>query len=276
MAYKKQTWVDGVTPLDAEHLNHMEQGISQLSEEIANLQTSGLTTAQVKALDGMFKVTAYIKADVSAEYSAFKTAFGIEDSGDTEPEKTLTSISATYTGGDVAVGTAVADLTGIVVTAHYSDGSTETVTGYTLSGTIAEGSNTITVSYGGMTTTFAVTGVAESSGNPFAGTWTEGLRLQPNGTEYATGHPNFDTTDYVDCTNFNTVTISAIVAGPQMINAVVWYDDSKTRISGEGGLYINMSDNTQYPSSRSFTKPDGAAYCRICLSGYENFNTSVE
>ncbi len=33
MAYKKQTWVDGVTPLDAEHLNHMEQGISQLSEE---------------------------------------------------------------------------------------------------------------------------------------------------------------------------------------------------------------------------------------------------
>ena len=31
MAYEKQTWVDGVTPLDAAHLNHMEQGISQLS-----------------------------------------------------------------------------------------------------------------------------------------------------------------------------------------------------------------------------------------------------
>ena len=27
MAYEKQTWVDGVTPLNAEHLNHMEQGI---------------------------------------------------------------------------------------------------------------------------------------------------------------------------------------------------------------------------------------------------------
>lgn len=37
MAYEKQTWVDGVTPLDAEHLNHMEQGISQLSEEKVNL-----------------------------------------------------------------------------------------------------------------------------------------------------------------------------------------------------------------------------------------------
>ena len=139
--------------------------LSALSEEIANLQTSGLTTAQVKALDGMFKVAAYIKADVSAEYSAFKTAFGIEDSGGTEPEKTLTSISATYSGGDVAVGTAVTDLSGIVVTAHYSDGTSGAVTGYTLSGTIAEGSNTITVAYGGMTTTFTVTGVAESGGD---------------------------------------------------------------------------------------------------------------
>lgn len=76
------------------------------------------------------------------------------------PDVTLTGISATYSGGEVYEGTDVSDLTGIVVTAHYSDGSTETVSGYTLSGTIAEGSNTITVSYGGMTSTFIVTGIA--------------------------------------------------------------------------------------------------------------------
>ena len=87
-----------------------------------------------------------------------------ESSGEPEPEVTLSSISATYSGGDVAVGTAVTDLTSIVVTAHYSDGSTATVTDYTLSGTIAAGSNTITVSYGGKTTTFTVTGVDESGG----------------------------------------------------------------------------------------------------------------
>ena len=40
MAYEKQTWVDGVTPLDAAHLNHMEQGISQLSEEIVTTSES--------------------------------------------------------------------------------------------------------------------------------------------------------------------------------------------------------------------------------------------
>ena len=83
-----------------------------------------------------------------------------------EPEVTLSSISATYSGGDVAVGTAVTDLTGIVVTATYSDGSTASVTDYTLSGEIVEGSNTIAVSYGGKTTTFTVTGVAESGGEP--------------------------------------------------------------------------------------------------------------
>ena len=160
MAYENQTWVDGVTPLDAAHLNHMEQGISQLSEEIGNLGggtgtggSSGLTTAQVNALDGMFKVCAFIKADISAEYNAFRTAFGIEAA-------TITGISATYSGGSVPAGTALDDLTGIVVTAQYSDGSTATVTGYTLSGEIAEGSNTITVTYQGKTATFTVTGTA--------------------------------------------------------------------------------------------------------------------
>lgn len=76
-----------------------------------------------------------------------------------ETEVTLTSISAAYSGGSVAVGTSISALNGIVVTAHYSNGTTETVTGYTLSGEIAVGENTITVSYGGFTTTFVVIGV---------------------------------------------------------------------------------------------------------------------
>lgn len=135
--------------------------IGKMDELIAAVKSGGgLTTAQVNALDGMFKVCAFIKADISAEYTAFKTAFGIADEP-VNPEVTLTSISATYSGGDVAVGTAVTDLTGIVVTAHYSDGSTAEVTGYTLSGEIAEGSNTITVSYDGKMTSFDVTGVAQ-------------------------------------------------------------------------------------------------------------------
>lgn len=79
------------------------------------------------------------------------------------PGKTLTGISAVYNGGAVTAGTAVSALVGITVTAHYADGTSETVTGYTLSGSIAEGENTITVSYGGKSATFSVSGIAQSA-----------------------------------------------------------------------------------------------------------------
>jgi len=130
-----------------------------VGDALNKLNAKGLTAAQIEALDGMFQVCAFAKADVSEEYSAFQTAFGITAA-------TLTGISAVYSGGNVAAGTSVTALTGIVVTASYSDGSKREVTDYTLSGTIKEGSNTITVTYSGMTTTFTVTGVPKESTKP--------------------------------------------------------------------------------------------------------------
>ena len=71
---------------------------------------------------------------------------------------TLSSISATYSGGTVPPGTTLEQLTGLTVTATYSDGTTETVTDYMLSGTLTAGQdNTITVTYQGKTATFTVT-----------------------------------------------------------------------------------------------------------------------
>ena len=78
---------------------------------------------------------------------------------------TLTGLSATYTGGTVAAGTTLSQLTE-VVKATYSDGTTSAAltkgTDYTLSGTLTAGqANTITVTgkgaYTGHTTTFSVT-----------------------------------------------------------------------------------------------------------------------
>jgi hypothetical protein len=91
-----------------------------------------------------------------------ETLWSSDNGGDSpgpEVPVTLTSISATYSGGDVAVGTDVTALSGVTVTAYYDDGTSETVTGYTLSGTIGEGENTITVTYEGVATTISVTGV---------------------------------------------------------------------------------------------------------------------
>jgi hypothetical protein len=44
-----------------------------------------------------------------------------------------------------------------VVTASYDDSTTAVITDYVLNGTVAEGTSTITVSYGGFTDTFSVT-----------------------------------------------------------------------------------------------------------------------
>ena len=84
-----------------------------------------------------------------------------------ETEKTLTGITAHYTGGSVHIGTALTDLSSnLTVTAQYSDGTTETAIGYSLSGAISNvGGNVITVMFGGFSTTFTVTGEALSSGD---------------------------------------------------------------------------------------------------------------
>lgn len=73
----------------------------------------------------------------------------------------LSSISAVYTQSGTVYDTDTLDSlkADLVVTANYSDSSTQTVPAddYTLSGTLTAGTSTITVSYGGKTTTFSVT-----------------------------------------------------------------------------------------------------------------------
>lgn len=211
----------------------------------------GLTTAQVKALDGMFKVCAFIKADVSEEYNAFRTAFNIEAA-------TITGISATYSGGNVTAGTSVNELTGIVVTAIYSDGSKQTVTGYTLSGTIAEGSNTITVTYEGMTTTFTVTGVAEEvtltsisvtySGGPVpAGTALDDLtgivvtaQYSDGSTETVTGYTLSGTL----AEGTSTITVSYGGKTDTFDVVVTHQNDTTAEIATEGYVFTSLGNHT--------------------------------
>lgn len=72
----------------------------------------------------------------------------------------LTSVTAVFTQGSATIyDTDSLDTLKqyLVVTATYSDSTTATVTDYTLSGTLTEGTSTITVSYGGKTDTFNVT-----------------------------------------------------------------------------------------------------------------------
>lgn len=118
---------------------------------------------------------------ITVTYGGKTTSFNV-----TVTER-LTSISAVYTqSGAVYDDATLNDLkTDLVVTAHYADSTTETVTDYTLSGTLTVGTSTITVSYGGKTTTFTVTvskGI-DYTDNPLADvTWYDGYTYNSSGT----------------------------------------------------------------------------------------------
>ena len=130
----------------------------------AKLAGNGLTAAQIDLLEDAFEHIQWAD-DAGPQYAAqlIISLRGGEQPEQPDTPKTLTGISAEYSGGNVAVGTELSSLSGITVTAHYSDGTTATVTSYTLSGTIAEGDNTITVTYMGKTATIIVTGEAQSA-----------------------------------------------------------------------------------------------------------------
>lgn len=245
--------------------------LSLLSEEIANIAGgNGLTTAQINALDGMFKVCAFIKADVSEEYNAFRTAFDIEAA-------TITGISATYTGGNVTAGTSVDALTGIVVTANYSDGSKRTVTGYTLSGTIAEGSNTITVTYEGMTTSFTVIGVAEA-------VILSSISVTYSGGSVPAGTALDDLTGIVVTAQYSdgsTATVTGYTMSGEITEGsntiTVTYQDKTTTFSVTGTavsqVYTVTNNLTNVTNSNSATTASG--YYSATLSAAEGYNINV-
>lgn len=346
--YIRKVHVNGEI-ISAELFNKWETALDTNTKNIAQVSSQykdiakqkGLTTEQIKSLNNMFKVCAYISDDVTTQYNAFKTAFGItttnytitntltnctNNNSNTSIEdgsnykatliattgyvldtvtvtmggtditsatysngiitingvtgniiitanaiaKTLTSISATYTGGNVNVGTELTSLTGITVTATYSDNTTSIVNGYTLSGTIAEGSNTITVTYQGKTTTFTVTGVAINTDVSNETKWTNEVaytyspitgKYVDNKTGVLIDYASYSATPYLYCKGASKIKIEVVyettalaTSNNHVYNA--FYDENKTFISSfrildsdySVGTYkeINIPSNATY------------------------------
>lgn len=134
--------------------------ISDTNERLDQIGGGGLTADVKAALLACFNHVAWDSADPTGQsyISALQAAL--------YPPANLSSISAVYTqSGAVLEGASLDTLkSDLVVTAHYSDSTTETITAYTLSGTLSEGTSTITVTYGGKTTTFNVTVTGVVSG----------------------------------------------------------------------------------------------------------------
>jgi uncharacterized protein YjdB len=108
--------------------------------------------------DGLVKPISAGIAIIKATAGSVSAICHVDVVMEEEQEVVLTGITAEYTGGYMPVGSLVNDITGLTVTAVYSDGSTARVNDYTLEGKIQKGSNTITVTYHGFTATFTVLG----------------------------------------------------------------------------------------------------------------------
>lgn len=119
--------------------------------EVKASGNGGLTNDIKEALLDCFEHVAWIDEDGQDYYDALHDAL--------YPPANLSSITCVYTQSGTVYTTDSLDSlkSDLVVTAHYDDNSTQTITTYTLSGTLTEGTSTITVSYGGKTTTFTVT-----------------------------------------------------------------------------------------------------------------------
>jgi len=136
-------------------LSTVKDGLTDMDDRVTALEQggsgSGLTDDIKQALLQIAEKIAYIDEDGQDYYDALENAL--------YPPVELASISATYTQSGTVYNTDTLDSlkSDLVVTANYSDQTAETVTAYTLSGTLTEGTSVITVSYGGKTTTFNVT-----------------------------------------------------------------------------------------------------------------------
>lgn len=153
----------------------MPADAKKTGDEITDLKSAitqniGVPTTVKHALDTLFQNVAFknnsIYTDEITVVHNWATAVN------------LISISAVYTQSGTVYDTDSLDSlkADLVVTAHYTDGTSENVLLYALTGILSVGVSTITVTYGGKTTTFNVTVTSET---PTEYTWlyeyTDGL-----------------------------------------------------------------------------------------------------
>jgi hypothetical protein len=174
--------------------------------------------------------------------------------GASQSTTTLNSITATFNQGDAVIyDTDTLDSLKqyLTVTAHYSNGTTATVTGYTLVGRLSEGTSTIAVSYGGKSATFTVEVTHNSeSGGESGGSGTEddttgfvGKTFRTKG--YSSGKYNFTVLVGVDSDFVKDNTVEVNLSGSNAVNIVsgsgysaMWGDET--------GVCSNGAYNGQY------------------------------
>lgn len=155
LAVEKTPHAEGTTDGTTETMADLQSQLDALDERVETLEGGGggLTEAVKSAMLQIAQKVAYIDEHGQTYYNALYNAL--------YPPAELVSITAVYTQSGTVYDTDSLDSlkNDLVVTATFTDSTTGVINAedYTLSGTLTEGTSTITVSYGGKTASFNVT-----------------------------------------------------------------------------------------------------------------------
>lgn len=198
----------------------------------------GITADLKAALDQLAQKMAYIDDDGQDYYNALHSAL--------YPPVNLSYISAVYTQSGTVYDTATLDSlkSDLVVTAHYTDSTTGIITSYTLTGALVAGTSTITVSYGGKTTTFNVT-VTHDAEATVTLTWTGSGNDKKTNLIDATRRSAYFTLPFVaNSPNLSSGATSSSLGCKEYVEI---YDDS----AGTNMIGYYYTDTQQIESGRS-------------------------
>lgn len=185
--------------------------------------TSELSTEVKNAILDCFENVAWVNDQGQTYYNALSDLLF--------PPKELVSISAVFNQGSATIySTDTLDSLKqyLTVTATYDDSTTETITNYTLSGTLTVGTSTITVSYGGKTDTFNVVVSQPVELSSITATYTQ------SGTVY--------TTDTLDSLKNDLVVIANYT--DSSTRAVTDYTLSGSLTAGTSTITVSYSGKT--------------------------------
>lgn len=194
----------------------------------------GLTDDIKMALLNCFEKVAWIDQDGQDYYDALEEAL--------YPPANLTSISCVYTQSGTVYETDSLDSlkSDLVVTAHYDDSSTRTVTTYTLSGTLTVGTSTITVSYGGKTTTFNVTVTA----SPTIYTITNTLSNATNSNGATSAYEGDSYNATITANSGYALSTVTVTMGGTDVTSTVYSNGTITIASVSGNIVITVTTQT--------------------------------
>lgn len=228
-------------PSKADVADAVEDWLDNHPEATTTVQDGSITESKLSAtvkskINNASSLTPDIKQALLAcfEHVAWTDAHGQDYVDALEaalyPPAELASISAVYTQSGTVYTTDTLDSlkTNLVVTAHYTDSTTETVTTYTLSGTLTEGTSVITVSYGGKTTTFNVTVTAPATLSSITAVYTQ------SGTVYDTDTLDSLKTDLVVTAVYSDSTTQTVASTDYTLSGTLTEGTSTITVSYGG------------------------------------------